>query len=87
MNKVMYLGPARPFELPINTRAVLAGKPEEIFPDLAPRFAEYPTFHKLFVPINEVPLAKAQLAREGTTLAVIYKTVKTASDAWRKARS
>lgn len=84
--KLMYLGPARPFDLPINTRAVLAGKPEEVFPDIAPRFEQYPSFRKLFVPIAEIPKAKAQLALEGSALFTTYKTIKAASDAWRKER-
>ncbi len=86
MSKVMYLGPARPFDLPINTRAVLAGRPEEVFPDIAPRFEQYPSFRKLFVPIQDIPRAKAQLALEGSALFTTSKNIKAASDAWRKDR-
>ena len=86
MNKVMYLGPARPFGLPINTRTVLAGKPEEVFPDIAPRLEQYPSFRKLFVPIPEVPRARGQLALEGSGLFNSYKNIKAASEAWRAER-
>ncbi len=86
MNKVMYLGPARPFDLPIMTRAVLSGSPEEVFPQIAPYFAQHPSFKKLFVPIPEVPRAKAQLALEGSGLFTAYKNIKAASDAWRAER-
>ena len=85
--KLMYLGPARPFDLPINTRAVLAGNPEQIIPGIREKFEQYPNFRKLFVPIMEIPKAKAQLALEGSGLATVYKTIKTASDEWRKERN
>lgn len=84
--KLMYLGPARPFDLPINTRAVLAGTPEQTIPGIAQKFEQYPSFRRLFVPISEIPKAKAQLAMEGSGLFSIYKNIKAASDAWRKER-
>lgn len=85
--KLMYLGPARPFDLPINTRAVLAGTPEQTIPGIAQKFEQYPSFRKLFVPIPEVPKAKAQLAIEGSSLFTVYKNIKAASDDWRKERN
>ena len=84
--KLMYLGPARPFDLPITTRAVLAGTPEQIVPGIARHFQDHPAFRKLFVPISEIPRAKAQLGLEGSSLSIIYKNIKAASDAWRKER-
>lgn len=84
--KLMYLGPARPFGLPLNGRAVLAGEPEQVFPETADAFAQHPSLRKLFVPIADIPKAKAQLALEGSALATTYKNIKSASDAWRKER-
>lgn len=84
--KLMYLGPARPFGLPLNSRAVLAGDPEQVFPETANAFAQHPSLRKLFVPIADIPKAKAQLALEGSGLFTVYKNIKAASDAWRKER-
>ena len=85
--KLMYLGPARPFDLPINTRAVLAGTPEQTIPGIAQKFEQYPSFRRLFVPISEIPKAKAQLALEGSSLFTVYKNIQAASAAWRKERN
>ncbi len=84
--KLMYLGPARPFDLPVNTRAVLAGTPEQTIPGIREKFEQYPSFRRLFVPISEIPKAKAQLALEGSGLFTVYKNIKAASDTWRKER-
>lgn len=85
--KLMYLGPARPFGLPLQTRSVLSGEPCEIFPQIEPFMAKHPELDRLFVPIPEIPKAKAQLALDGSRLNAAYKSVKAASDAWRAERS
>lgn len=84
MEKMMYLGPNRPFNLPIPARAVLAGTPDQVFPGIAQRMASHPELRLLFVPIRDVPKAKAQLALPGSRLSTIYNKIKSASDAWRK---
>lgn len=84
MDKLMYLGPNRPFDLPLASRAVFAWPPEQVIPGLAQKFGAYPALRKLFVPIADVPAAKAQLALQGSALATIYNKIKSASDAWRK---
>lgn len=86
MNKLMYLGPNRPFDLPLSSRAVLSGAPEEVFPQAAPFIARYPGLKKLFVPLSAIPAAKAQIALEGSALNTAYRNIKTASDAWRAER-
>ena len=86
-NKLMCLGPARPFDLPLNSRAVLAGDPEQVFPQIIPFFKTHPFFRKLFTPISEIPKTKAALALDGSALSTIYKNIKAASDAWRKEKA
>ena len=48
----MYLGPSRPFGLPLMRNAILRGKPEEVFPVLADLFEEHPELRTLFVPVH-----------------------------------
>lgn len=84
MSKLMYLGPSRPFGLPLNTRAVLAGKPEEVFPEIKPYLLEHPGLAKLFVPLPDIPRARAQLGLEGSALSTLYKNIKAASEAGGK---
>lgn len=84
--KVMYLGPNRPFDLPLATRAVLNGAPEQVFPQAEPFLAAHPDLRKLFIPILSIPAAKAQLALEGSPLYTAYHNIRAAHDAWRAAR-
>lgn len=79
MSKLMYLGPSKPYGLPIRKNAILAGPPEAVFPQSAEVFREHPLLRKLFVPVESIPQAKGQLAIEGSTLATIYKTVSSES--------
>lgn len=84
--KLMYLGPMRPFDLPLTTRAVLCGEPEEVYPELAQRLSELPSLRKLFVPIADIPKAKAALAMDGSPLNAAYKNVQAAVAEWRAER-
>lgn len=84
--KIMYLGPMRPFDLPLQTRAVLCGEPEEVFPEISKRLEELPELRKLFVPIADIPKAKAALNTEGSPLYAAYKKVQETVAEWRKAQ-
>ena len=75
----MYLGPSRPFGLP------LRGKPEKIFPVLEDLFGEHPELRTLFVPVDG-DLATARMLRTmpGTAMYQAYVAVQDASIKSRK---
>lgn len=81
----MYLGPSRPFGLPLMQNAILRGKPEEVFPVLADRFEEHPELWTLFVPVDG-DLATARMLRTmpGTAMYQAYAAVRDASIKSRK---
>lgn len=81
----MYLGPSRPFGLPLMQNAILRGKPEEVFPVLADRFEEHPELQTLFVPVDG-DLATARMLRTmpGTAMYQAYAAVRDASIKSRK---
>lgn len=81
----MYLGPSRPFGLPLMQNAILHGKPEEVFPVLADIFKEHPELRTLFVPVD-AELATARMLRtmQGTALHKAYAAIKSASAKARK---
>lgn len=81
----MYLGPSRPFGLPLMRNAILRGKPEEVFPVLADLFEEHPELRTLFVPVDgDLATARMLLATPGTALHKAYAAIKAASDKARK---
>ena len=81
----MYLGPSRPFGLPLMRNAILRGKPEEVFPVLADLFEEHPELRTLFVPVDG-DLATARMLRTmpGTAMYQAYVAVQDASVKSRK---
>lgn len=84
MNKYVYLGPARPFGLPLMPNAILAGKAEDVFPEAQPFFGEHKSFRRLFVPVAELASARAAMATPGSPLALYRDEIKAASDAFKK---
>ena len=83
-NKSVYLGPARPFNLPIMPNAILADYPEKVFPDLTRHFEKYPNFSKLFVSVNDLPEARVAIKTPGSPLSLISKEIGNASDEFKK---
>ena len=81
----MYLGPNRPFGLPLMRNAILRGNPEEVFPVLADLFEEHPELRMLFVPVDG-DLATARMLRTmpGTAMYQAYVAVQDASIKSRK---
>ena len=57
----MYLGPNRPFGLPLVTRAIFRGDPEKTFPQLSALFEQHKELRTLFVPVAE-PVSYTHLA-------------------------
>lgn len=48
----LYLGPDRPFNLPIRKKTLFADDPEKVFPNLGEIFREHKNFRRLFVPVE-----------------------------------
>ena len=84
--KVMYVGPSRPFGLPLMRNAILAGEPEDVFPELTPLFSEHKQFKKLFVPIPKLSQALAAMRQPGSALRLWSDQILAASDAWKSAK-
>lgn len=81
----MYLGPSRPFGLPLMRNAILRGKPEEVFPVLADFFEEHPELRTLFVPVDgELATSRMLLTMRGTVMYQAYVAVQDASIKSRK---
>lgn len=83
--KVMYVGPSRPFGLPLMRNAILAGEPEKIFPALTPFFAEHAPFKKLFVPVPSLAHSLAAMRQPGSALRLWSDHIRAASDTWKAA--
>ena len=77
-SKYVYVGPDRPFGLPLMRNAVLAGEPETIFPAL---FAEHKVFRHLFAPVAELARARLALSTPGSPLSLYSAQIKKAGDA------
>lgn len=81
----MYLGPSRPFGLPLMRNAILRGKPEKIFPVLEDLFGEHPELRTLFVPgMVRSMRAVARSPSTGTAMYQAYVAVQDASIKSRK---
>lgn len=80
----VYLGPSRPFGLPIMKNAILAGEPEVVFPQGAAIFEKHKNLRRLFVPVKELAIARAALANAGSALSLAAAQVKKESDEYRK---
>ena len=76
----MYLGPNRPFGLPLVTRAIFRGDPEKTFPQLSALFE----LRTLFVPVAELATSRMLLTMQGTALHNAYAAIKSASAKARK---
>lgn len=80
-----YVGPARPFGVPIMPHAILRGEPAAVLPELGPALQKHPTLRHLFVPVGDLARARQELARQGSGLCIIYRDIQTASAKARKA--
>ena len=80
----MYLGPNRPFGLPLVTRAIFRGDPEETFPQLSALFKQHKELRTLFVPVAELATSRMLLTMQGTALHNAYAAIKSASTKARK---
>lgn len=79
----VYVGPDRPFGLPLRTSAVLRGEP---LPQLAAVIEANPDLKKLFVPVEELAETRCQLRKEGSGMQRLFKTINEASRRARKAK-
>lgn len=74
-----YVGPARPFGVPLMPHAILRGEPVTVFPALEKPMQEHPALRRLFVPVADLARARQELARQGSGLCIIYRDIQTAS--------
>lgn len=79
----MYIGPSRPFGLPLMRHAILRGAPEAIHPGLSDLFAAHPPLRDLFVPIAQLADARRLLGIAGSSFHLAFEAVKSASAAAR----
>ena len=79
----VYVGPDRPFGLPLRTSAVLRGEP---LPQLAAVIEANPDLKKLFVPVEELAETRCQLRKEGSGMQRLFKIINEASRKARKAK-
>ncbi|MDE6734940.1 MAG: 50S ribosomal protein L37 [Desulfovibrio sp.] len=80
-----YVGPARPFGVPIMPHAILRGEPVAVIPALGPQLEEHPALRRLFVPVADLARARQELASPGSGLGIIYRDIQLASAKARKA--
>ncbi len=73
--QVIYLGPGRPFGLPLRTNTIVRGRPEDAFAGLAEAFAAHPDLRALFVPVTVAAAARQALRTPGSALARSYDAV------------
>lgn len=83
VQRSIYVGPARPYGLPLMNRAVLM--PGAAVGGLKEALAAHPALGKLFVGIDALASARAALLRDGDPLRVAYETVQKETLAQRKA--
>lgn len=82
--KSVYLGPARPFNLPLMPNAILADAPEKVFPALTEHFEKHKNFKKLFVPVSDLASARAAMKTPGSGLSIISSEIGNASAEFKK---
>ena len=75
MEKRIYIGPAKAFGLPLRNNMILAGMPEDVFPELEKIFKKYPNFRLLFVAPDALSEARASLAQPASLLSIIRSEV------------
>ncbi len=73
MNRTVYIGPPRPYGLPLMNRAVLM--PGAHIAGLDKAREEHPSLNRLFVPIERLAVARAALAEQGSALQRAYAAV------------
>lgn len=76
--RYVYLGPDRPFGLPLKKNAILADAPEKVFPALEKPGREHPGLLRLFVPVDPASLlvrARRQLRESGSVLGITYEAI------------
>ena len=61
---LMYIGPDRPFGLPLRHNTLLRGAPEEAFPALGALLAKHEDLRTLFVPVEDLATARMLLTNE-----------------------
>lgn len=83
VTQCMYLGPDRPFGLPLMGNAILCGPPQVVLPPLEAAFKNYPEFDQLFVPVAGLAAARQQIRENGSASHQAYQTIKAASDKLR----
>lgn len=79
----IYIGPDRPFGLPLMRNAILRGEPQAVLPQLTAAFAEHPGLETLFVPVSGLAAARREMSENGSVLQQTCQTIKNASDALR----
>ena len=79
----VYVGPDRPFGLPLRTNAILRGEP---LPQLEAVIAAHPDMRKLFVPVEALAETRLQLRKEGSGMQRLFSEISEASRKARKAK-
>lgn len=72
----VYIGPSRPFGLPLVTGAIFAGDPGYALAALKFHLQGDPDFSRLFVEPARLAAARAAIAQKGTPLNIIFERVK-----------
>ena len=80
----VYLGPSRPFGLPLMTNAILRCEPEQLFPSITGLFEAHPAFKCLFVPVARLAQARRRLGMAGSDMASAHAAITKASADARK---
>ena len=78
----VYLGPNRPFDLPLKSGAILGDDPEKVFPGIEEDFEKQPFFRRLFIPVNPpqgLVEARRQLKDPKSPLSYFYNEIQAAS--------
>ncbi|MBQ3059609.1 MAG: 50S ribosomal protein L37 [Desulfovibrio sp.] len=80
----VYVGPSRPFGLPLMTNAILRCEPEQLFPSITGLFEAHPAFKRLFVPVPQLAQARKRLGMAGSDMASAHAAITKASADARK---
>lgn len=73
MNRTIYIGPARPYGLPLMNRAILL--PGATIPGLDKAREAHPQLQRLFVPIENLAASRKMLEENGSPLQRAYADV------------
>lgn len=76
----VYVGPSRPFNLPIMGNAILASEPERVFPAIKPFFDTHRQFKKLFVPVDKLAQTRQALKDPGSAISIWRDQIREASE-------